>query len=464
MSELAARRPAARGILALTAAFLLGAPTVHADLYAAKAAYQKQDYVKAFELYRELAELGQTSAQATLAVMYVQGEGVKRDNLQGYAWARVAQANGDHLVTGAIVAQLEPHVNEATRQRTRELMLKYGPDALLRTLLPDPDAPIPANAPRGCSFKTAANPDEYYPKAAIRAGVSGLVLAEIAVMPDGRAHDPQIWYALPDRSFDEAARESFRHSVFTFESPDRTRACRMLSSVKFFIRPIDDAGWKRELDRQKERARDGDPRAQLLYGYMLFVRSEFNVDKEAPVSWYVKAAQFMTVLQLIGLAAPSEKAKGMFWLNKAAEHGSPDAALALALQILHGASDAAGIRTAQDLLERAVSGADNARSYGSDGRFYLAALLAAGPEGATLDPTRALSMIDRIQAEIPGSPTVDEIRAAASASLGKFADAQKAQRKALGLAKKLGWDMRPLQARLDAYARKQAWRGNFFAP
>ena len=73
-------------------------------------------------------------------------------------------------------------------------------------------------------------------------------------------------------------------------------------------------------------------------------------------------------------------------------------------------------------------------------------------------------MIDHIQGEMPGSPTVEEIRAAGSAALGKFDDARKAQRKALGMAKTLSWDTAPQQARLDAYTHKQAWRGNFFAP
>ena len=467
MSELAARCSTARRILALIAAFVLAAPAARADLYAAKAAYQKQDYAKAFELFHEMAELGLTLAQSTVAAMYVQGEGVTRDNRMGYAWARVAQANGDHVGADAIVEQLEPHVDEAMRQLTRDLMTKYGPDALQRTLLPDPVAPVPKKADRDCAFKTRSI--AYYPPAAIGSGVNGFVLAEVAVMPDGRAHDPQIWFAQPDHSFDEAARQYLRRSVFTFNSKDRTRSCRMLTAAQFYMPPGQQAAMRRELDRMRQQANDGDPRAQMMYGYMLFARPDLNVDKETPVNWYVKAAQaglpaaqFLTGLELERSNAPSERAKGQFLMNKAAERGSPDAKLDLAHQILHEPSDAAGIRHAQELLESAVS--DYGQSYGNDAEFYLAALLAAGPEGATLDPTRALSMIDHIQAEMPGSPTVEEIRAAGSAALGKFDDARKAQRKALGMAKMLDWDTAPQQARLDAYTHNQAWRGNFFAP
>ena len=59
----------------------------HADLYTAMLPHEKKDFERAIELYRELAELGRPEAQENLAVMYVNGEGVKRDNVLGYAWA-----------------------------------------------------------------------------------------------------------------------------------------------------------------------------------------------------------------------------------------------------------------------------------------------------------------------------------------------------------------------------------------
>jgi len=205
---------------------------------------------------------------------------------------------------------------------------------------------------------------------------------------------------------------------------------------------------------------------------MLSARSEFNVEKDRPDSWYVKAAQagipgaqFMTGLDLLNSASPSEKAKGLAWLNKAADNGSPDAQVALALDILRGTPDAAGVASAQALLERATAANDvGGQIYGGSGRFYLSALLAAGPEGAKLDAARALQLIDKIRPDMPSTPTVYEIRAAAQAALGKFDDAQDSQRKALGMAKKLGWDTGPQKVRLDAYAHQHAWRGNFLVP
>src|SRR5688572_13155347 len=92
-------------LVAITA--MLMAPVAHADLYTAVAAYEKKDHVRAFELFRELAELGHPLAQETLAIMYVMGEGVRRDNVAGYAWAQIAQESDPRAKVQPIIDQLE---------------------------------------------------------------------------------------------------------------------------------------------------------------------------------------------------------------------------------------------------------------------------------------------------------------------------------------------------------------------
>ena len=47
--------------------------------------------------------------------MYVNGEGVKRDNVLGYAWAAIAKESGGGAAAAGILAQLEPHLNAAAR-------------------------------------------------------------------------------------------------------------------------------------------------------------------------------------------------------------------------------------------------------------------------------------------------------------------------------------------------------------
>lgn len=77
-------------LLALTASGVS-----RADLLSAQLAYSKGDYEKAFQDYRDLAELGQPTAQYNLAIMYAKGQGVRQSELEAYAWASLAADNGD---------------------------------------------------------------------------------------------------------------------------------------------------------------------------------------------------------------------------------------------------------------------------------------------------------------------------------------------------------------------------------
>ena len=55
---------------------------------------KKQDYQNAFSYYLHGAKLGDTFSQIRLAALYQQGKGVLQNNIQAYAWAATAVANG----------------------------------------------------------------------------------------------------------------------------------------------------------------------------------------------------------------------------------------------------------------------------------------------------------------------------------------------------------------------------------
>ena len=60
----------------------------------ANAAYSSGDYATALRLWRELADKGDASAQTRLGVMYRDGRGVTRDDLEAVAWLRKAAEQG----------------------------------------------------------------------------------------------------------------------------------------------------------------------------------------------------------------------------------------------------------------------------------------------------------------------------------------------------------------------------------
>ena len=63
------------------------------DLAAGADAYSRGDYAVAAQWFRKSADQGNATAQDSLGVMYVNGEGVPQDYVQAYAWFTLAAAN-----------------------------------------------------------------------------------------------------------------------------------------------------------------------------------------------------------------------------------------------------------------------------------------------------------------------------------------------------------------------------------
>jgi TonB family protein len=445
--------------------------TARADLYDAVAAVENKNFARAFELYRELAELGHRESQENIAAMYVNGEGVKRDNVLGYAWAALAMENGGGETAQAIVKQLEPHLNAAARARIAEVQARFGKAALQERLLPAPPSVVPVpKAAHTCQMKIPANPQHFYPLAAKREGISGSVLVEATVAPDGRARNARVWYSLPADVFDEAARRVALSNAYTAPKVNGVvAACTIRFRVRFTAGNGDggNAEQKKVLAQVREKARAGDPHSQIAYGLLLELRPDMNVENERTLDWFVKAAQggVPSAQYLVGMYCLSavvwngEKndSKGLAWLQMAVDAGQAEAQTGLANYLLRGKPDTSTFGRAQSLLEKAVGSGNR------DAKYFLAGLLATGPDAAQRDPKRALELLLQVSGELDFDPTFFEIRAAANAQLGDFAEAKKNQMIALQRATKLGWDSTDQQARLGTYAASKPWAGNLFA-
>jgi TonB family protein len=442
-----------------------------ADLYSASAAAEKKDFVRAFELYRELAELGQPYAQENLAVMYVSGEGVKRDNVLGYAWAALAIENGGGgEAAKGIVAQLESHLNAASRSRIAEVQARFGKAALEARLLPTPHVP---GKPRNlCAMRVPANPDTYYPDDAKRQLISGAVLVEATVAPDGRARNARVWYSLPAKVFDEAGRRVAMNNTYTVPRENGVAvACTMRFKVHFKAHYAQGSGGddeqKKLLADVRAKAESGDPRSQLTYGLLLEMRYDMNTQSENTVSWFLKSAQggVLSAQYLVGMhtmassvwAGPGDINKGLAWLQMAADGGQIDAQAALANYLLRTKPDADSLTKALNLLEKAAA------SDSRDGKYNLAAILATADDATRRNPKRALELLATMESEFEFDPTFFEIRAAADALLGDFEAAQKDQKLAMKRARKYGWNIDDLQARLARYEALKTWSGNLFS-
>jgi TonB family protein len=454
--------------LLVVALLSIGSGLARADLYSAEKAYHAKDYVHAFELYRELAELGQVNAQEALAIMYVNGEGVARDNVIGYAWATIAKENGgDGEGIRAIIEQLEPHVTKVARQTIAEIKAQFGSAALESRLMPKvfQDANYTDRTPCGMSKQAST----FYPADALERRIQGAVYMEFTVMPDGRARNPRVVFAVPADTFDEAARRTIMRSEY---SPSTQKGvpvpCTVGWTVMFVIKgqqKSDYADLNAFVKKTLKEAEAGDPHAQMLYGFLISGLPQFRQPRSVAMPYFLKAAQSgVPTAQFVvgyssmqGWGCECNEPKGMLWLRKAAAADQPDAQVVLANYILRGEPAPEDVVKALTWLERAAARGDRSA------KFYLAGLLAAGPDADRRDPQRALKVLKDVMRDMNDDPTAFEIRAAAHAMLGNFTAAQKDQKTALRMAEGLGWETASQRSRLTAYEKQTAWTGDLFA-
>lgn len=451
-----------RVAVALLFALML-APAAHADLYAAEAAYEKKDFARAFELFRELAELGQPMAQETLAVMYVQGEGVPRNNVLGYAWAVLTKENGLATNVQPIIDQIGPRLTPEARKTVDEIHAKFGKEALEQRLLPAPRGEVAAKAgpeKPTCRVSRPVNPDDYYPPQAVKEGISGSVVIYSTVLPDGRARNPRVTFSVPPNAFDAAGRRVAL--AMGYEAPKVNGvgvSCSIMFKVRFVLYQ---QGAPPEVEKQvaklKAAADAGDPMSQFQYAALLTGWAELNPKDEDMMPLFVKAAQagihsaqFMVGRSLVVTGARGEYEKGMAWLQMAANAGQQDAQVELAIVLLRIQRETENLARVRELLEKAVAGGNTEASY------MLADQLIGGADASQRDPQRALDLISEVYAIKDDEPTTLEIRAAAFSQLGKFTDAARVQNNALHKAKALGWDATPQAQRLELYRKNQPW-------
>jgi uncharacterized protein len=446
-------------LVASTACFI--AVPSRADMYSAEVAYQKKDFAKAFQEFKELAELGQPRAQYDLAVMYARGEGVENSFTCAHAWASLAAANG-YAAGTTLAEKLAPRLTPTSLKISAEIQAEHSQAALDARLFPhvlqgqeyEHRNPVRASQP----FVPQ------YPGAARAKGVQGEVYVEFIVAPDGRPRVPRILYAVPQGYFEATVRDSVMRSSY---QPARVDGRTVATLVSMFYRfemsgvSIEQYGNLEQRVREtKSKAESGDPSAQMLYAMMLAGLPQLNQTYDQALPWFLKAAQsgapyaqYQVGLGLLnGRGCHCDTTKGEVWLKKAAQADEPDAQVSLAEYLLKDQTNHDAVSAALVWLERA------AKQGNASAKFQLAAVLAAYPTNQ--DPKRALALADSLESDYKNDPTLSEIRAAANAARGDYKAATQAQIKAIAQAKQLGWDLTLLAQRESVYESGQAWNGN----
>ncbi|WP_144391535.1 TonB family protein [Pleionea sediminis] len=210
---------------------------------------------------------------------------------------------------------------------------------------------------------------------------------------------------------------------------------------------------KNILEEVKEKAEQGDYHNEWRYGLFLekFPLLEgYGTQNE----WYLKAAlkghpiaQYSLGENLMrGKGCVTDKQKGLEWLARAASNGQLDAKQKLGL-IYADRKDIESQRLAREFLEDVVEKNPNERA-----KLRLANLLLESPFEEIRDPQRALQLAEDIRWIKIGDPITEyEIKAAASAAIGKLEDAVELQEEALEEAEDGGFYSSDIKSKLALY-------------
>lgn len=87
-------------VIALAITLACTDSTVAGQYEDAQSAYRAGDHATAFGLLKPLAERGHAGAQLDLAVMYANGDGVDRNDVEAFKWFSIAAAAGKHAARG----------------------------------------------------------------------------------------------------------------------------------------------------------------------------------------------------------------------------------------------------------------------------------------------------------------------------------------------------------------------------
>ena len=185
-----------------------------------------QDHAEAAGWYRRAAEQGHATAQHGLGVMYSDGLGVPQDYVEAHMWLNLAasQLSGQSreravAARDAVARLMTPAELRDAQSRARAL---HAAQSQMRSGVPD--APATAGAVAGGAYRPGwgiVNPrvlrevNPQYTAEALRAKVTGTVVLELVVLPDGTVGDVRITRSLdPVLGLDEQAVKAARQWLF----------------------------------------------------------------------------------------------------------------------------------------------------------------------------------------------------------------------------------------------------------
>ncbi len=427
-------------------------------------AYKKGDYAAALPIFERIAELGHHNAQFNVGIMYLNGQGVEKDETKAYAWFSLAAESGDEKLTSIRdkIFKAIPS-SQKTKAANLEQILRqdYSQEALNMSLIPE----LTEHGIDYCKIENKKWEIPVYPRIALTQGKQGWVDFAYTITKHGDVKDFAIVEQIPPGVFDKASINAVRK--FKYNPPLVNGVNKEIhgscARVRFVLEGNSTADYRKRLNKYAakllEKAKSGNPVLQYAYGYVMAVHPDLDISYSEANEWYLKAAQggFAPAQYAIGrslmygIGCEFDYSKAIEWLTKSAKGDYPHAQVLLGKNLLSLGNDIEKFKQGLFWLEKAV---DNDFAVA---KMTLAWVYATHYDRTLHNPARALDLARSTYKKYYDKVTAHETLAAAYAVNNDFKKAVKHQKKALKNAKKLDWNLEALSNRLETYQNGKPW-------
>jgi len=116
-------------VVAFTDTYYMSYHEYSATVKRAQAAYQLGDFEEAHRLGLQCAQWGDKGCQWIVGILYLKGDGVEQNGLEGMKWMTVAAESGKQEwveIYGKVMAQLPPNSRAIVERQGQDYIDRYG--------------------------------------------------------------------------------------------------------------------------------------------------------------------------------------------------------------------------------------------------------------------------------------------------------------------------------------------------
>lgn len=436
--------------LILTAAFIITAvANANPALQEALDNYQNSRFEIACKQFNTLAEMGFSTAQYNLGVMYLKGQSVEQDLSQAYAWIALAAEQQSSLAdtaSTALQALPDAAAKKSAQAELAALQQRFGVGTQIDQLLQ-----TPANAEQQQQpFELVKTQAPIYPANALTRHLGGYNMTEFWVFPDGSVRLPSVIYSMPGELFDDASLQAIARFKLDWSdnsvADSRPTVARQVIDYRLTAkqksRPTPQI--LNHIKNIRKRVESGDAYAKysLAVGHLYLDISDLD-DRQAEAllleaAWAgIPEAQHMVGMRLLqDWRPPGEREHGRLWINMAALGDYP----AISYSVARNGLDSHATFAFDDLsnIDLITHAANMGYAPAVIHHSLITATASKPPQPMQIDQAR--EQLQAISGWYRDEPYWYVASAAVAAAAGDFAVAAELQQKAIRKAAALNWE------------------------